>query len=373
VSVTLTLGLVTGVAGAANAQGNTTYRWGSLFGGAEETKPTVVGDLSGIIAIAAGNSSSVALDANGNVWTWGLGTDYMLGQGIKASHLASAVEVRRIPAAVAIAESFNTDVAITASGAVYGWGDSGGSLCTGNSNVIRYPERLTALSNVVMAAGAGGHMLYLLADGTLEACGNNVDGQLGDGSLSASYVPATVTGLPPSPIVALSAGWRDSTVLLADGQVWDWGYNTLGNLGDGNTTDSDVPVEVELPSAAVQVYQGGSEHPNGQSLALLANGQVWGWGNNTYGQLGNGGTTKVNATPVRASDLPAGVGFTSISTGGSTSYGLDTDGNVWAWGASGTGQVGNGGIRRKVLTPVKVLSGATLISATADNTVALSG
>ena len=373
VSATLMLGLVTAVAGAAKAQGNTTYRWGSLFGEAEKTQPTVVGFLSDVTAIAAGNSSSVALDGQGHVWTWGLGADYVLGRSNKANHTASAVEVPGIPPAVAIAESYNTDVAITASGAVYGWGDSGGALCTGNTNKVRRPERLTALNHVVMAAGAGGHMLYLLADGTLKTCGNNVDGQLGDGTLNPSYVPVTVTGLPPSRIVALSAGWRDSTVLLANGQVWDWGFNQSGNLGDGVTADSDVPVKADLPSAAKEIYQGGSDHQNGQSLALLSNGQVWGWGNNSYGQLGDGGTKLVNPTPGRVSNVPTGVTFSYVVSGGATSYGLDTKRNVWAWGASSTGQIGNGVVRGHVLTPVKVLSGATLISSTADNTVAVTG
>src|ERR1700677_2905911 len=124
--------------------------------------------------------------------------------------------------------------------------------------------------------------------------------------MTNSFTPTTVIGLPSSPIVAISAGQATSLVLLANGQVWTWGENQYGNLGDGNTTDSDVPVQVQLPSAAAQISAGGDGNSNGQSLALLTSGTVYGWGDDKWGQLGNGTTSTVNTVPVQAASLPSG-------------------------------------------------------------------
>jgi len=156
---------------------------------------------------------------------------------------------------------------------------------------------------------------------------------------------------------------------LADGQVWDWGYGAQGQLGDGKFSASDVPVEVPLPSPASEMYMGGSAADNGQTLVLLQNGQVWGWGSNTSGQLADG-NQKYSAVPVQATALPKGESFTAVAAGGGFSMALGTDGDVWAWGDNSDGQVGTGTASVSVLTPVKVLSGADMISATAADAVA---
>jgi len=230
--------------------------------------------------------------------------------------------------------------------------------------------KLTNLSGVVAAAGGGTHMTYLLANGKMEACGGGRKGELGNGTFTSSLTPVPVTGLPSSAITAITAGPSTSTALLANGQVWDWGSNQFGQLGDGTRTNSDVPVQVQLPSAAAQVYAGGDDRENGQSLALLKNGQVWGWGDDANGQLGNGGHRKVNKRPLEATALPSGVTFTFVAAGGAHSLGLDSAGNVWAWGSNTKGQVGDGSSGSNVLTPVKVLTGVGLVSATANDSVA---
>jgi alpha-tubulin suppressor-like RCC1 family protein len=330
-----------------------------------------VANLTGIVALAAGNASDMALDSTGHVWTWGDGVNGVLGQGNTTDQVTSAVEVSGLPTIVAIGEADDTDVAIDTSGNVWGWGwNEGGQLCTGNTKEHKSPILLTNLSGVVAAAGGGTHMTYLLANGTIEACGKNSAGQLGDGTFTSSTTPVTVTGLPASPITAITAGPSTSTVLLENGQVWDWGNNQYGQLGNGTKQKSDVPVLVKLPSAVAQVYAGGDDRANGQSLALLRNGEVWGWGNNAQGQLGNGTTRKVNRNPLKATALPSGVTFKYLASGGAQSLGLDSDGNVWAWGSDSKGQVGDGNSSGSVLDPVIVLSGSNLISATANDSVA---
>ncbi len=206
---------------------------------------------------------------------------------------------------------------------------------------------MTNLSGVVAAAGGGKHMTYLLADGTMEACGNNNDGQLGNGTTVSSATPVSVIDLPASRITAITAGPSTSPALSANGEVWDWGNNVYGQLGDGSKMKSDVPVEAKLPGPATEVYAGGDQMSNGQSIALVTNDdqtQVWGWGDGANGQLGNGSRRRINRFPVRASALPSGVTFDyHVATGGATSCrsprrGTSTASAATAWARSATGR-----------------------------------
>jgi len=117
--------------------------------------------------------------------------------------------------------------------------------------------------------------------------GDNSAGELGDGTLTQRTTPVPVPGLPG--VQAISANGRHDLALLADGTVMSWGDNTFGQLGNGTTSanhNAELPVAVTgLPKAAA--VAAGGEH----SLALLANGTVMAWGDNSNGQLGNNSTT----------------------------------------------------------------------------------
>jgi alpha-tubulin suppressor-like RCC1 family protein len=121
---------------------------------------------------------------------------------------------------------------------------------------------------------------------------------------------------------------------------------------------------VRLRAAVSQVAQGGSIWNNGQTLVLLADGSLWSWGNDRAGQLGNGSRTMASL-PVHF-HAPAGVTYQSLATGSATSYAVSSSGNVYAWGVSYEGQLGDGYLD-PVLSPVQIASGATAISSTANN------
>jgi alpha-tubulin suppressor-like RCC1 family protein len=127
-----------------------------------------------------------------------------------------------------------------------------------------------------------------------------------------------------------------------------------------------VPVRVHLPHPVRQVAQGGSLWGNGQTLVLLSNGTLRAWGDDRAYQLGNGRTGR-QPSPVRIRP-PPGVTYQSLATGSATSYAVTASGQVYAWGVSHVGQVGDGRTGTARLS-VLVAAGATLISATANNVV----
>ena len=114
-----------------------------------------------------------------------------------------------------------------------------------------------------------------------------------------------------------------------------------------------------------QVALGGSIWNNGQTIAMLSNGSLWGWGDDWAGQLGDGARRPLSR-PRPGSSRPRGVTYQSLATGSATSYAISTAGKVYAWGVSSLGQVGNGSTL-VAAAPVVVATHASLISATANN------
>jgi alpha-tubulin suppressor-like RCC1 family protein len=352
--------------------------WGSFFGGGGgnfdvDTKPTNV-ILPGVVAqVASSNSTEYALLTDGKLYAWGLGSQGQLGNGKKHNSFTQPVRVR-FPAGVKIASipidvmPYDTGLAVDTKGQVWGWGhNGGGELCLDNHQQYLRPVQLPLpITNVTTLAGASDHALYD-ANGTVYACGQNIDGSLGDGSKANSTTPVQVAGLSGANVSLLVASFANSGALLKDGTYYDWGYNGDGQLGDGKIGKaSDVPVKVKLPAAVKQVAQGGSYWGNGQTLVLLADGRLYSWGDNWAGQLGLG-RRGMEPSPKRFRS-PANVVYTELATGSATSYALTIGGNVYAWGASHVGQVGNGGTAT-VTKPVLVATHATRISSTANNVV----
>jgi alpha-tubulin suppressor-like RCC1 family protein len=324
-----------------------------------------------VAEVGTSNSTDYALLTDGSLYAWGLGTDGELGDGRTANSFATPVRVR-FPAGVQIASipgdamPYDTALAVDTEGRVWGWGhNGGGELCLGNTRTYTTPVKLP-FSQVTALAGASNHAVYD-ADGTVYACGQNVNGDLGDGSRLDTTRPRKVAGLNGSQVTTLVAAFANSGALLTDGEYLDWGYDANGQLGDGHIgRSSDVPVRVDLPAPVTQVAEGGSIWGNGQTLVMLANGSLWAWGADFHGQLGDG-TTGMQRSPVRFYP-PAGVTYESLATGSATSYAVSTTGQVYAWGVSFLGQVGVG-TTLTAITPALVTSGATMISSTANNVV----
>jgi alpha-tubulin suppressor-like RCC1 family protein len=350
------------------------YRFGVVgnrgkIGQLERATPTVVAGITGtVVQIATSNSDGYALTSGGVVWAWGVGSYGEFGDGKTPPYDTVAVKVE-FPAGVKIVSlanpmPFDGALAIDSSGHAWGWGfNADGDLCL--SGLIVSRPRRVPLSDVTLATGARTHSLFD-SKGHVYACGSGDDGVLGNGTVTGSSTPTAVVGLPSTVRVkALTSSWEGSGALFSNGAYYDWGYNAAGQLGDGNTVNSAVPVEVKLPAAVRQVFQGGSGATNGQTIAILANASVWAWGDNQKGQLGDGSRASFEV-PVTVI-VPAGVTFVQVNSGGYSCYAIDGSGRLWAWGGNDNGQLGTGMRTRIETKPVDVGTRLTQVSSTASN------
>jgi uncharacterized repeat protein (TIGR01451 family) len=262
------------------------------------------GPGSGVIAISAGDHHSVALKADGSVWTWG-GNE--LGELGIANILRSNVPVQ-IPSlgpgsgVIAISAGHLHTLAIKADGTVLAWGFSP-NLGVGKGNTP-VGTIVTVTSDALAIAAGSDHSLVLRADGAVVGWGDDGDGQVGDGSTgTAVFFPIGVAGLGSgSGVIAIAAGETHSLALKSDGSVLAWGDNRTGELGDGTLTPHATPAPVIGLGSGVVSLSGGA----GFSEALKSDGSVWSWGRNERGQLGDGTATTDRPAPVQVVNLNGG-------------------------------------------------------------------
>ncbi|MGJ5814092.1 RCC1 domain-containing protein [Paludibaculum fermentans] len=298
--------------------------------------------------LTAGQGMTVMLREDGTVWTVG---DVF---GSIATKNVTPIQVPGLPDTVGISSRLWMNAALGRDGLVRTWQMWGArSIPVGVTSQTYNPATVPGVMDATKIATGNSHTLAVKTDGTVWAWGYNQSGEVGSGVLSTDIPPGQVAGIDH--VLDIAAGGRFSLALKSDGTVWAWGANEEGQLGDGTYTDRWTPVQVRGLSNILAISAG-----DNFGVALKRDGTVWTWGGNRVQQLGQGVENYLGAGfamesfpilgIVRVVDLTDVV---AISGGGGHVLAIRADGTVWSWGQNNFGQVGNGGLTT-VARPVQV-------------------
>lgn len=252
-------------------------------------------------------------------------------------------ELRLIRQACVFGSAANEALYVTVNDEVFALGTNcSGCLGLGDLQSTIEPRRIDVLCGkkiVSLSYGTGPHVVIATADGEVFAWGHNGYSQLGNGTTNHGLTPAVVsTNLLNKRVTEVACGSHHTIALTTDGEVFAWGYNNSGQVGSGSTANQPTPRRVSscLQNKVVVNIACGQLC----SMAVLDNGEIYGWGYNCNGQLGLGNNGN-QQTPCRIAALH-GINIVQVACGYAHTLALTDEGFVYAWGANSYGQLGTG-------------------------------
>jgi alpha-tubulin suppressor-like RCC1 family protein len=323
-------------------------------------KPVTIPDLPSnakITSIAAGGAHSLALDSNGKLWATGYSGYGQLGLGntnsqnsfqlVTFTGLSPNAKITSIAAGETYSLALDSNGQIWAAGEnEYGQLGLGDNIDRNSFRPVTIPD-LAPTAKIISIAAGGYHSIALDSNGKLWATGSNGNGRLGLGYNidQNEFKPVAINGLSSSTNISIAAGGYHSLALDSNGQIWATGSNYWGQLGLGDEDAYSFFTQVpSLPDYFVSIAAN-DQH----SLALDNNGQIWAAGQNVYGRLGLGSSNNYDIRyftsfqPVIIPDLASsGAKIVYIAAGGDHSLALDGNGQIWATGYNTVGQLGLG-------------------------------
>ena len=303
-----------------------------------------VPDLAAGDIVLGGGLASVtrgALTGGGARWSLAVGVSRVGDLTVAVNHpgvtSAPMTVVFYLTSLRSISAGEDHTVVVRTDGSLWAWGTNRyGRLGDGTTIDSPSPTRIGADTDWVYASAGYSHTVAVKTDGSLWAWGSNEWNQLGYGAASASLVPVqigAVAGRPAGGWASVSAGREHTMAVGADGSLWGWGRNLAGHLGDGTTTNRHVPTRIGADSDWYYVSAG-----RAHTVGIRTDGSLWIWGANWSGQLGNGLLTGSPAPVQVGSDT----NWASVSAGRWHTMAVRSDGSLWAWGGNGSGQLGDG-------------------------------
>jgi len=301
--------------------------------------------------IGSSSSHTLGLDKNGKAWAWGVNTFGQIGDNSIISKLTPVAVLGQQKTFCKIDTGLSHSLAIDKNGRAWAWGTNmatrflAGQLGDGTTNSRLTPVSVIGQVKTFCHIAAGDYFSVAIdKNGKAWSWGYGVGGKLGDNLSGNKCTPVAVCG--NKTFCSISA-YTHTLALDKNGRAWAWGLNLFGQIGDNSTNSRITPVSV---CGAVKTFcqiSAGSNH----SLAIDKNGKIWAWGNNGYGELGDG-TTNSKITPVAVAGQNRT--FCKINSGLFCSLAIDKHGGAWAWGGTNfNGELGNGSITSS-LTPMRV-------------------
>jgi len=302
------------------------------------------------------------VDRSGSAWCWGSDRRGQLGDGdTTGATKFSPVAVLGGHTFTSVTAGYDQSCGVDRSGSAWCWGSGrNGQLGDGDTTgATKFSPVAVLGGHTFTSVTAGnGHTCGLDPSGLAWCWGYDVYGALGDGDTTHTnkFSPVAVAG--GHTFISLTAGYIHSCGVDTSGSAWCWGDDRYGDLGDGDPTQTNKysPVAVLGGHTFTSVTAGASH-----SCGLATTGSAWCWGYDGNGQLGDG--SPITEGPVAVS---GGHTFTSVTAGGSQSCGVDRSGSAWCWGYGRNGQLGDGDTTSPYkYSPVAVLGGHTFTSVTA--------
>lgn len=297
------------------------------------SSPKQIGSLTTWNSVNCGNLHVLATKTDGTIWAWGQNNDGNLGQG--------NTTLRSSPVQIGALTDWSTNtagggghsIAVKTDGTLWSWGyNNVGQLGVGNTTSYSSPKQVGALTTWYSVSCTFNSTLSIKTNGTLWSWGGNSQGQLGLNNTTEYSSPKQVGAL--TNWLKVASGRYHNIAIKTNGTLWAWGFNSQGQLGFNNSSNYySSPKQIGSLSTWSQIACG-----NRFSLAIKTDGTLWGWGQNSNGQLGLSDSTN-RSSPVQIGAL---TNWLYIAAGSYHTISIKTDGTIWAWGYNDFGQLGNG-------------------------------
>ena len=275
-----------------------------------------------ITQIAAGENHNVALDSNGNVWTWGRNNNYQIGNTRENQY--TPYKVSNLPKVIKIAAGNNNTMVITENNELYAWGlNAYGDLGLGTYTNKVLPKKVKGVHDIIDISGGKNHYIVLNRAGEVFATGSNLYGQLGIGNNEIGKINEFQKVEIKDKIGTIDAGDISNIATTVDGYVYTWGGNTYSTLGTEDKENKNVPTKLKDVKNIRQASTGKTH-----TILRDGNNNVYVTGTNSNGQLGLG--TTENKTTFEQNTLINNV--IRVSSGDTYTVFLKEDGSVWACG-----------------------------------------